>query len=1394
MNDPVLLPSRMIRWMAAVARWSLGLCLLAVLLLALAWAVLHAWIVPRIGDYRGLLQEQASKALGTPVQIGAVAIHSRGVLVPSIELREVVLLDAQERPALRLARVVLALSPRSLWRLGFEQLYIEQPELQVRRAADGALWIAGLALPTSTSDDSAGMDWLLSQPEVVVQGGSIHWNDEWRKAPPLALSNISVVLRNGAWRHQLRLDATPPPEWGQRFSVRGQFRQPFLLLHSGRWRQWTGQLFADFSKIDLSQLRHYADLGMDVTQGKGALRAWLDVERGQMVGGVADVALADVQTTAAPGLMPLALPLVQGRLGGRTLDGGLEFHTQNLQFTTDDGLRWPGGNVRLRYTEAGAGAGAGIITSNVAQGEFQADQLDLAALTRIATRLPLPAALHTALQTYAPEGLVEGVHARWQGPPDALQNYQLRGKVRGLALAGKPPAPGQEPNPNHQAAIGLRGATVEVELNQEGGKASVLVSNGALVLPGVFKDPLLPLQQLSSTVRWQVAGDKLAVQLDNTRFANADAQGHLRASWHSSNPKTSGSRSRFPGVLDLTGHLSRADGTKVHRYLPLAIDAEARHYVRDALLAGSANSVDFRVRGDLHDLPFNDPKQGEFRIAARVQNVNYAYVPPHPPVAGTVASADELPWPILTGLAGELVFERSSLRIQGASGGVAGLPHTRLSQVQVNIPDLHQAVVAVSGQTRGPLPELLGFVRNSPVQALMGNVLEKTSGSGQADLHLQLALPLHALHQSKVQGRVVLPGNDLRISPSTPALSRARGTVEFTENSFALRGVQARVLGGDARLEGGLSAPAAGTAISEQNFQLRAQGTVSAQALQQAPELGPLAQLTQHASGTAPYSLALSVRRGTPQIEIESSLQGMALNLPAPLGKTPETTLPLRLDSRLLPASLAPNAPLHEQLTVQWGPLGQVQYVRDISGPQPKVLRGLIALGIPQDEVPTLPAQGVVANIQLAQVDTDAWEAVWATRPGKSGTSATPTQAKQPSAASDVDYLPQTLAIRVRELNLQGRALRNVVAGGSQQGGVWQLNLDADQLSGYVEFRPPGTAQGADGRLFARLSRLKLPQSTSVQVETLLDAQPGQLPTLDIVVDDFELRDLRFGRLQVQASNRGSGAQREWRLHQLALSMPEAHFSASGNWASLGASDAPRSATAGPQRRTALNFTLDIQDAGRLLTRLGMAEVLRRGQGSMAGQISWRGAPSLPDYASMTGQIRLDLDAGQFLKADPGLAKLLSVLSLQSLPRRLNLDFRDIFSEGFAFDFVRGDVRIEQGVATSNNFQMKGLNAAVLMEGSADLQRETQNLHVVVVPEINAMTASLIATAINPVIGLGSFLAQVFLRGPLIAAATQEFKVDGSWADPKVARIPRNSHNTPTSTPAPAVPAPITTP
>jgi uncharacterized protein YhdP len=303
-------------------------------------------------------------------------------------------------------------------------------------------------------------------------------------------------------------------------------------------------------------------------------------------------------------------------------------------------------------------------------------------------------------------------------------------------------------------------------------------------------------------------------------------------------------------------------------------------------------------------------------------------------------------------------------------------------------------------------------------------------------------------------------------------------------------------------------------------------------------------------------------------------------------------------------------------------------------------------------------------------------------------------------------------------------------------------------------------------------------------VEAILNEQPASIPALDVVVEDLELRGKKLGRVEIDAVNRGASSAaregvREWRLNKFNVILPEAVLTATGNWVALNAqvpaTGGNRARPPAERRRTVMNFKLDIADSGALLKRFGMGEVIRRGKGKLEGQVGWVGSPLSFDYPSMSGQFNVNVESGQFVKADPGIAKLLGVLSLQSLPRRLALDFRDVFSEGFAFDFVRGDVNINQGVAYTNNLQMRGVNAAVLMEGSADIAKETQDIKVVVVPEINAGTASLIATAINPAIGLGSFLAQMFLRRPLMQAATQEFHIDGTWSDPRVTKLDRKA-------------------
>src|SRR3990167_4445215 len=138
--------------------------------------------------------------------------------------------------------------------------------------------------------------------------------------------------------------------------------------------------------------------------------------------------------------------------------------------------------------------------------------------------------------------------------------------------------------------------------------------------------------------------------------------------------------------------------------------------------------------------------------------------------------------------------------------------------------------------------------------------------------------------------------------------------------------------------------------------------------------------------------------------------------------------------------------------------------------------------------------------------------------------------------------------------------------------------------------------------------------------------------------------------MEVEAINRlvpmaGGGWQPEWRLNKLRMTNPDAQLNASGNWMAVGVGLVP-GASAKPKQKAAFNFTLELNNSGALLARLGLPQTLKGGKGQLTGQIAWMGSPLEPNPATMTGELSVDIKEGQFLKVDPGMAKLLGVLSL----------------------------------------------------------------------------------------------------------------------------------------------------
>ena len=1311
------------------------------LALLLAWGALQWWIVPRADAWRAAVEAAATRALGVRTSLERLEVARAG-LTPHLILHGIRLHDAQGHQALHVPQAQVVLSPRALLTLGLEQLVIDGLDVQVRRLADGRLLVAGLDVGGG-HDEHALADWLFAQREVVLRGARIEWVDEQRpQAAPLVLGDVLALARNTGWRHELRVDATPPPGWGQRLSWRARFTQPPWQLERGDWRRWSGPWYLEAPRLDAAPLAQSVDLapwGLQALQGRGALRAWGELRSGRWEALTADVQVEDVQVRwSGAAREPLALAYAHGRVQVRRDGDRVEWRTEGLTLRAADGADWPRGDVRLSYTLDAAGGWRSW--------SLAAERLDLDVLQRLGRVLPLGQTSQW-LDELRPRGVAQDLELRWQAgvPAGQAARWSGRGRVQGLALAPGAPSGGAEA----WGRPGVEGVDVDFTFDERGGRAGVALRRGAVTLPGGFEEPRLPFDELAAQVRWRLDGARVEVELADLRLANADLEGRGQLRWRSTDGGGDGTKGRGPGVLDLDVRLTRADGARVVRYLPLTVGPDTRAYLKAAIRTGRASDVRFRVQGDLEHFPFAHPQQGSFTVQARLQDVTLDYAPRH------LLPAEQPAWPALERLEGELRIDGTRLEVREARASVAGLPLLRVQAARAVIPDFmaDHPQLQVQGVVRGAATEALRFVAQSPVRGYTGGALDEAQAGGTVEVALELAMPLDDVDATRVRGQVRLAGNDLQWSPAVPMLRELRGTLDFTEQGFRVTQASARLLGGELRFAGGM-VPGDGGRV-----RLQGQGLATAAGLAASPDWAWVRWLGAAATGEARYTVALQVQGDDVELTVDSDLRGLALNLPAPLAKPAPAAWPMRVALQPLPAARDGARRDRLQLRVQAEALPggalQAEYEREHRGTDTAVRRGRLSLGA---DLPAWPDEGVAAALRLPRLDVDAWQAALDGIPGGGLTGA---QARA--------YWPTRYGVGLEELRWGGRTFEALSLSGTRSGDLWRLRVAAPQLDGSLEIEA-----GAQPRVLARLARLRVPAGAEADVERLA-AQPRALPALNVVVDEFELAGRALGRLELQAVNRdapqGAGSVREWRLELLQLTRPEARLSARGNWAPTAALTAPGQAAAA--RRTALQLRLDIDDAGALLERFGFAGVLLGGRGRLEGSLGWVGSPLTLHTPTLSGELDLDLQRGQFLKADPGIAKLLGVLSLQSLPRRLTLDFRDVFSEGFAFDHVRGRVQLARGVASTRNLQMRGVSAAVLMEGSADLVRETADLTAVVVPELNAGTASLLAALVNPVTGLSTFLAQWVLRQPLQAATTQVFRITGPWDDPQIERVAR---------------------
>ena len=1344
-----------------VLGFTIKLFLLAYFAFALLVLLLRYAILPNIDVYKSDIEQVVSRLTGNQVSIARIYASWSG-LHPNLFLGDVLLHDQQGRQVLRLPSVSATLSWWTLatGQVRLESLDIIRPDLAVRRDQDGKFYVAGILIdPLAEDKGNAGIDWILAQRQIVIRQGRLEWNDQLRGTEALALENVNLVLRNKWRRHRFAMQATPPALLGQPLDVRANFVHPAFTPKISNFSLWKGELYLDARDADLAAWKAHVTYPFALASGHGAVRAWLSLDHARLAGFTADIGLTNLalRLNQNPDLPAFNLLRASGRvtametLAPGVADGkptfGAHGHAvtlNNFSLETRDGVILPPTSLSERHVPAGKG--------KLAHTEVTADALDLHTLARLAERFPLSAPARQWLGALAPRGRLQDFSAEWQGVFPELQSYRIKGQVAGLSLRPQAARPAVAKNaaapaqPAWPALPGFDNLTGSIDASERGGSLNLASRDLVLQMPAYFAEAAMPFDRLDLQAHWAFEANeserRLRLQVDNMRFMQQGLSGTLSGS----HVMTLGEKHTGPGSADFSGTLDNFDVKTIRRYLPLQTQPDLRHWLSGALEDGMAQKVRIRLRGDLAHFPFtsrgpDEKSRGEFRVAGRIVDGKLNYAP------GQFAQDGKAPlWPQAENIQGSFLFERARMEIHGETARTAGVALRNVKAViaDLNVKDL---LLNIDGEASGPLQEHVNYVSASPVLEWIEHFTEDIKASGNAKLALKLHLPLSHLLESKVLGSLQLQNNEIVLFNDMPPLLGASGKIEFNEKGVNLNRVGGSFLGGPVAISGG--------SLLDASIQVKLAGAVSADGLRKTYPAPVMQRLISHFDGGARYSGLITASAGRVQVAIDSSLAGLALDFPAPASKVALDSLPLKFVLNSGPVDAA--GLMHDDIRISLGTAIAAHYQREKQGKAPwRVTSGGIGVNLPAPQ----PDAGMMINANMNSLNVDAWLAVGSTIAG-------PVKAGQASTAADgpdiAQYVvPDVVAAHSGELIVGERKLHNVVVGASHQNGGWQANIASDQASGHVSWDEAPSGAGL-GKVTARLSSLIIPESAAAEVQNLLEGKSSAqtIPALDIVAERFELFDKQLGRLDLQAHNALAGSGREWRISKLSLANPDGTLTGSGKWVRRDG-----------QNRTSLNFGLDINDAGKLLDRFGFADTVRHGKGKLDGDIAWNGLPYALDIPSLSGQLDLNVESGQFLKQDPGAAKLLGVLSLQALPRLLKLDFRDVFSEGLAFDGITANAQITNGLLKTDNLKMHGVAATVLMDGSVDIANETSNLDVVVIPEFNLGTGPLVyALAVNPVIGIGGFLAQLFLRAPMMKALTYRMKITGPWKAPTVVKL-----------------------
>jgi uncharacterized protein (TIGR02099 family) len=668
-------------------------------------------------------------------------------------------------------------------------------------------------------------------------------------------------------------------------------------------------------------------------------------------------------------------------------------------------------------------------------------------------------------------------------------------------------------------------------------------------------------------------------------------------------------------------------------------------------------------------------------------------------------------WPPVSGGRGHLSLRGPALSL---AVDEAQLLDSRARDVQVRIPDVvtPEKRLLLEGTAAGPAQDVIRFVQRSPLAARFGKAVERLqfTGTTQTTVALDLVFTGPAKRVT-VDGSTRLDGNRLAVAGTGVELSDLRGSIGFTRSGLQARDVQAQFMGGPVTVDLA-SVPGGG-------LRLEPRGQADAAAVVQFLHL-PWPQLF---AGTVPWHGSVDLAGGGDiDLDLGLDLSGAVSGLPTPLDVLQRA--PLRVQARRVVADGS------WDVNLAAAPLAaRVDLMPAASGGM-LLRRGDLAI----DAAIRLPPAGFNVHGHVAQLPLGPWLAWLGEQFGGSAGGDWPAP-RVDVYADRLDYLGQRFAdLRLQLMREDG----------------WRVSVDAPGIAGKVQLT--GTGDGQQVQL--DLNRLHLVRQPSTGTGDDTGVDPAAVPQLGGRIESLRYGGEDLGTLTFSSRRQADGLEFE----QLTLAGGYGTISGSGSWRGSAAASTSR-----------LQANADFKDFGAFLGRLGVSNLVRGGRGELEANVAWPGSPGAFDFPALEGQVGGDLRDGMLPDVEPGVGRLFGILSLDSVVRRLTLDFRDVFGRGFAVDRMRGELLLQAGRAELRNLRVRGPAAHLTLNGSTNLVDRSLDVDVLAVPQVTS-SLPLAGAIAAPGVGAAIFLGQKIFEGAIDKATERRYHVTGTWAQPQIAR------------------------